>query len=48
MIATKDHFLFIIKNSELNDELYAAEGYPEGNPIGFLPKGMRQLFRGPI
>ena len=36
MIATKDHFLFIIKNSEINDELYAAEGYPEGNVDGVV------------
>jgi hypothetical protein len=44
MIATKDHFLFIIKNSELNDELYAAEGYPEGNPIGFFAEGNAATF----
>lgn len=44
MIATKDHFLFIIKNSEINDELYAAEGFPEGNPIGFFAEGSASTF----
>ncbi|HIB85248.1 MAG TPA: hypothetical protein EYO59_11825 [Chromatiaceae bacterium] len=45
MIATKDHFLFIIKNTEIKDELYAAEGYPAGNPIGFLAQGRAATFK---
>jgi len=44
MIATKDHFLFIIKNTEPKDELYAAEGYPAGNPIGFFAQGSAVTF----
>jgi hypothetical protein len=45
MIVTKDHFLFIIKNTEIKDELYAAEGYPAGNPIGFLAQGSAVTFK---
>ena len=45
MIATKDHFLFVIKNTEATDELYAAEGYPAGNPIGFLAQGSAATFK---
>ena len=44
MIATKDHFLFVIKNTEIKDELYAAEGYPAGNPIGFFAQGSAVSF----
>ncbi|HIB88312.1 TPA: hypothetical protein EYO57_14125 [Candidatus Poribacteria bacterium] len=45
MIATKDHFLFIIKSTQATDELYAAEGYPAGNPIGFLAQGVAVTFK---
>jgi hypothetical protein len=45
MIATKDHFLFIIKGTEVKDELYAAEEYPAGNPIGFLAQGSAVTFK---
>ena len=44
MIATKDHFLFVVKGTEVADELYAAEGYPAGNPIGFLAQGRAATF----
>ena len=45
MIATKNHFLFIVKNTEIKDELYAAEGYPVGNPIGFFAQGSAATFK---
>ena len=44
MIATKDHFLFVIKSTQATDELYAAEDYPAGNPIGFLVQGCAATF----
>jgi hypothetical protein len=45
MIATKNHFLFIVKGTEVKDELYAAEGYPAGNPIGFFAQGSAVAFK---
>lgn len=45
MIATKDHFLFIVKSTEVKDELYAAEEYPAGNPIGFIAQGSAVAFK---
>jgi len=45
MIATKDHFLFIVKSTETKDELYAAEEYPAGNPIGFIAQGSAVAFK---
>lgn len=44
MIATKNHFLFVVKNTDVNDELYAAEEYPAGNPIGFFADGTAATF----
>jgi len=45
MIATKDHFLFIVKSTEVKDELYAAEEFPAGNPIGFFAEGSATTFK---
>lgn len=45
MLATKTHFIFIVKSTEVNDELYAAEGYPAGNPIGFFAQGSAATFK---
>lgn len=45
MIATKDHFLFVVKNTRAGDELYAAAGPPAGNPIGFLAQGCAATFK---
>ena len=45
MFVTKDHFIFIVNSNEVNDELYAAEGLPAGNPIGFLSEGNASTFK---
>ncbi|HIA11905.1 MAG TPA: hypothetical protein EYN69_07530 [Flavobacteriales bacterium] len=45
MFVTKDHFIFIVNSNEVNDELYAAEGFPAGNPIGFLAEGEASIFK---
>ena len=44
-IATKDHYIFIAKCTSLFAELYSANAYPTGNPIGFLVKGSANAFK---
>lgn len=39
MIATKDHFLFVVKTIDIEETLHVATEYPKGNPIGFLVEG---------
>jgi hypothetical protein len=45
MIATKDHFLFVVKTTDIEETLHVATEYPVGNPIGFLAGGSAATFK---
>jgi hypothetical protein len=45
MIATKSHFVFVVKTYESQDTLHDATEYPVGNPIGFLAEGSASPFK---
>jgi hypothetical protein len=45
MIATKNHFVFVVQTTDLQDTLHVATEYPVGNPIGFLAEGSASPFK---
>ena len=44
MAVTQNHFIFVVKTSNISDEMYAAKNKPQGNPIGFIVSGSANAF----